>query len=167
MPNRATRKIILLFAVSCLLLSCIGCESFRRKFIRKKDREFSEEVISIPQDYPALPPEEAYGNHYVYCRSWLDELIERVDDGNAKKLEVCLNQALHQMYQMKRYLVPAKQEELQPYIDDLERMVPKIMRLDMEVEINYARRKFEIIRLATEQKFRPSKVKECLQQSKQ
>jgi hypothetical protein len=141
-----------------------GCESFRKKFVRQKDTEYGGEVIAIPQDYPLISPEEAYSNHYVYTRCWINEMIERINGGSVKKLKECYEQALYQAYAMKRYLVPEKQEQLQVYIDDINSIGPAVVSAQLsEVEIYRLRHKLEVLLMSFERDFKPSKVKQWIQ----
>ena len=78
-----------------IIFSC-GCESFGKKFIRKKKTEpKKEEMIIHPQDYSQLqiPIDEAYTNYYVYWKAWHKELLNFLTpEANKKKILSCFEQ---------------------------------------------------------------------------
>ena len=121
-------KKLVTYSLVIFLLSSAGCASVERKFIRKK---------KIPDHVPAAvyieqgPYQKKYSNDYYYkthftlWKSWQDELLNNLGE-NQKKVQRCAQEALSQLTEMNRYLIPAKQQELGPNLDSLKEIAAKI-----------------------------------------
>jgi hypothetical protein len=102
-------------------MSLSGCETVRRKFVRKAktEKENPEEVIYVPQEYPVqvTSNEDMYRNYYTFWKSWHQELIEVLSEGqNHKKQVECINEVISNLNKMKDLLVPDAQGGLNEYI---------------------------------------------------
>ena len=116
-------KSILVVAVLFLLFTTLGCESFRRKFIRKrKTPEKKEEVVVAFENYPdaPFPKDIVYKNYLLYWRSWVDELVTALGSGGSRKKRIdCAEQAIGNLVSMQQMLIEEKRPGLNPYIDEL------------------------------------------------
>ncbi|MFC1708527.1 hypothetical protein ACFL2J_00510 [Candidatus Omnitrophota bacterium] len=101
-----TRLMILFLMI--FIFSSFGCESFRKKFIRKsKGKPKEEDMIIVPKDYSKLqmPVDKAYIQYYTYWKAWHNELLSFLVDGtNKKKILSCFEQAILNLSHMKDLL---------------------------------------------------------------
>lgn len=125
-------QIILLTTVYCLLSTQIGCESFRKKFIRKpKYQPPPEEMVIEPKDYSKLqlPVNKAYIQYYTYWKAWHNELLNFLNPtGSKKKILSCFEQTLLNLSRMRDLL--ANEDK----INLLEDYITKVSSLEKEVE---------------------------------
>jgi len=85
-----------IWQATILILSCVylfsGCETFQRKFVRrKKSKEPQEEMVIVPRDYSAQPfsSDVMYKQYFVYWKSWNQELVEALkENAPYKKIAV-------------------------------------------------------------------------------
>jgi len=157
-----------IFLLVFLIIIISGCESVRKKFIRKrKEPERQEEMILVPQDYSKqrLPADIAYLNYYNYWKSWHTELLQFMQEGsNFKKVKTCFEQVLLNLERMKEILTQQKAEQLAEYIS-------KIKQLEIEFEddfkisinLNRIRSKLEGVLNDINKHFSFSKVKNNLE----
>ncbi|MBL7197854.1 MAG: hypothetical protein ISS47_07115 [Candidatus Omnitrophica bacterium] len=98
----------LIFILVIFMFSSFGCESFRKKFIRKpKGKPKEEEMVIVPKDYSKLqlPIDEAYIQYYTYWKAWHNELLTFLVEGqNKKKIISCFEQAILNLNRMKDLL---------------------------------------------------------------
>ena len=108
------------FKVLVVVMCCMyifGCASLQRKFTRKKKKTEKTEAIITTHDYSKeLRVNELYKKHFVFWKSWQTELIERMDAGYKKRVS-CYNYTMESLFEMKKYLSPEKQNELNVFID--------------------------------------------------
>ncbi|NQU19531.1 hypothetical protein HQ550_05220 [bacterium] len=157
-----------IFVLVTLIFVSFGCESFRKKFIRKpKDRPKEEEMVIFPKDYSKqqLPSDEAYMQYYTYWKSWHNELISHlVKGGSKKKIISCFEQTILNLNRMKDIL--ASNEKV-VFLDEY---IAKILSLDEEVKakslvmisMSQLRNQSERLLRAIERDFAFSKVKDDL-----
>lgn len=111
----------------CLLLELVGCESFVRKFTRKsKKTDQAVELVLVPQEYkgPNMTTEELYRQHFLYWKSWQDELINALaQKASQKKKADCAQEALKHLVNMKMMLVPDAQKNIDAYITKLNNLL--------------------------------------------
>ena len=116
------RKSIIVGCIILLLFS-FGCASVRKKFVRKKQKELTEEeMVIVPHDYAQLdmPIDAAYQKFYNFWRAWHYELMNAINSGkNMKKVDVCFEQMALNLDRMKKLLRQEKAAQLQEYIDRL------------------------------------------------
>jgi hypothetical protein len=118
------KKIVLILFVFFISLNLIGCGTMREKFTRKpKEREKPKAIFA--SEIEVYPAGIRYSNHFIYWRSWQGEMIQNLG-GNHKKVLACADRALYNLGQMSELLVPAKQEELKPYLDELEEIATEL-----------------------------------------
>jgi len=100
-------RLVFVCAVLVCVVAASGCESFRKKFIRKKKSQPQEEMVIAPRDYSKeqLPSDQAYQKYYQYWRAWHQELISYLHQGsNQKKIASCFEQTLLNLDRMKKLL---------------------------------------------------------------
>lgn len=115
--------------ILCILsLSSSGCESFRKKFIRKKAAKKEGRVpVLEPVDYGAhqFSGEERYKYYYNLWKVWekeLAQILEAERTTNKKRHIYLIDQILDQMEGMKRWLKKDKQEEFSILVDKFVRI---------------------------------------------
>jgi len=115
------KKIILVLLCCFLLLGLAGCESFVRKFSRKsKKSDRQVEMVLIPEEYkgPNMTKEELYRQHFLFWKSWQDELENALAQKSSLKKKVdCAQEALKNLVNMKDMLVEDVQKNLDVYIN--------------------------------------------------
>ena len=78
-------SVFLMIFLGSFILSSIGCEPLRKKFVRQKKKdENAQQFIPVldPIDYPAAvySAEEGYRKHYSLWRVWHKELMVSLDE---------------------------------------------------------------------------------------
>jgi hypothetical protein len=128
LARRGSLFVVLLIFVC----TSFGCESFRKKFIRKPKHEPKpEEMVIVPKDYSKLqlPVGEAYQQYYTYWKAWHNELMTFLDEGkNAKKIISCFDQAILNLNRMKDLLNSENKAGL------LNNYIAKMSALETEVK---------------------------------
>ncbi|GEM_PF-903543 len=121
------KKIIAFLLFVVLSVNLAGCASVQKKFTRKK---------KIPSHIPATvyfeegPYQKKYSNAYYYktrytmWKSWQDDLINGIG-GNRKKTQRNAEEALNHLTEMSHYLVPEKEKQLEPLLEDLTQLAKK------------------------------------------
>ncbi|MDD5526990.1 MAG: hypothetical protein PHE11_06290 [Candidatus Omnitrophica bacterium] len=88
---------VLAFVMAAVMLLTAGCESFSRKFTRKKSAEREVEMVLAPEEYSASgqDPQELYRQNLLYWRSWYDEFFSALSPGGNRKRQLyCLDESL-------------------------------------------------------------------------
>lgn len=126
------KKANKLFFVLLLIFSIAlaGCTpALRKKFIRpRKKKEKQEEVIYQTREYVKenIPVDEYYKEHYIFWKSWQEELIKALGT-NSRKLQVrSLSEAIINLNAMKDILGDEKGAALETHIALLEEIDGKI-----------------------------------------
>jgi len=116
-------KILLLIIICAVLVTTLGCDAFVRKFTRKRKREApKEEMVLAPEEYkpPQMTKEEVYRQHFLFWKSWHDELINALTTGASYKKQIdCMNETLKNLEQLRSTLQEVKQKQLDIYINQL------------------------------------------------
>ena len=119
---------VLLFCFSLLLSS--GCESFVRKFSRKSKKSNQEiEMVLAPEEYkgPNMSKEEIYRQYFLFWKSWEAELENALTQKLSLKKKVdCAQEALKNLFGMKKMLVPEMQKNLDVYINKTAELLASI-----------------------------------------
>ncbi len=123
----------LIIVLVVFMFNSFGCESFRRKFIRKpKDKPKTEDMVIVPKDYSKLqiPVDEAYVQYYTYWKSWHNELITYLIEGTSKKKIIsCFEQTILNLDRMRDLL------ESEEKISLLDSYIIEISSLAEEIEV--------------------------------
>jgi len=115
------KKIVLVLLCCFLLLDLAGCESFTRKFTRKsKKANQPVEMVLAPEEYkgPNMTKEELYRQHFLFWKSWQDELENALTQKSSLKKKVdCVQEALKNLVNMKNMLDTGAQKSIDVYIN--------------------------------------------------
>ncbi|MFC1630991.1 hypothetical protein ACFL2I_00345 [Candidatus Omnitrophota bacterium] len=147
------KTYLLLIAYSLQLVALSGCEAFRKKFVRESKKKKEIRAVTQTIDYASdLTTEQTYKNYYLFWSSWHEELIVLVNDQNSnrKKQLYAARMIVENLTQMRKLLVPAKQEQLGVFIAEQEDIIKKldkfqISHLEMlRIKSSLARQKKQI-----------------------
>ena len=123
-------KMLAVLLLGFLVLNLIGCEAFTRKFTRKtKKSDQAVQMVLVPEEYkgPNMSKEELYREHFLYWKSWQDELINALTyKGNIKKKVDCAKEALKYLVNLKMMLVVDAQKNVELYIVKLNDLLVSI-----------------------------------------
>ncbi len=117
-----------LFVLVTALLGFSGCASVQKKFTRKKKEPLHVPTAIYLEGGPfkkKFSNEYYYKSHYTLWKSWHSELIDDIG-GNNKKAARSAQEALGNLTELQQYLVPAKQEELKPYLEELTKIKERV-----------------------------------------
>lgn len=117
-------KYLIIVFICLSVVSFSGCESVRRKFVRKSkaEQDNPEEVIYAPQEYPVevMSNEQLYRQYYTLWKGWHQELMEVLSGGqNHKKQVGCITEIVNNLNKMKDLLEPEAQVGLDGYIQKI------------------------------------------------
>jgi hypothetical protein len=120
--NLAKRCLFCTFIL--LLVTSLGCEAFVRKFTRKPKKENlpQEEMVLVPEEYKGsqMSREELYRQHFLFWKSWQDELINALSQKLSQKRRIgCTEEALKNLTELKGLLNPEQNKKLDIYIESL------------------------------------------------
>jgi len=115
------KKIICLFLLSIMLVNLSGCSTLRKKFTRKKKVVEKRPQYFVVEEYNVEPSLELYTKHYVYWRNWHKELIEVLGQ-NPKKDARCITEIVGNLEDMRKNLIPEKQEALDVHIKRMSKL---------------------------------------------
>jgi hypothetical protein len=163
-----TRKRFLMYIfILVLSISFVGCAGIQRKFTRKKKKEEVPAPVITTYDYKKdLRVSELYKKHFLYWKTWQDELIERIDEGYKKRIECYDNLVMHLM-EFGKYLVDSKTKELEPFIKKIKSIDPDIRKKRLsKSEENKMRNLLEKSRRQIDRGFSYPKVKDFLELNK-
>jgi len=167
------QKIFLLrIAVIIFLLIGLvagGCEPLRKKFIRqkKKDKEQSlgADPVLEPLEYPpkVYSSEELYRKHYSLWQAWHTDLLAAIDDeGSLKRQLYDLGQAMVQLEEIKKLLLPGHQQKLQSLLDELEGVRAQMKKPLPLINVNALRRQLESVGKKIRRDYQFLKIKDSL-----
>ncbi len=159
------KKWVGFFLVLVTAISVVGCASVQKKFTRKKKEPSHIPAVVYLQEGPY---QKKYSNvyyyktHFTFWKSEQDDLIDQLG-GNGKKVSHAATEALSNLQEMKTYLTPAKQEELQPQMDALTKITERIEAGGYsDSEVGSVRVELEKIRRIVSNNFYYDKVKNDL-----
>jgi hypothetical protein len=161
------RRFLMWVFISILCISFAGCAGLQRKFTRKKKKEERPVPVITTYDYAKdLRVDELYKKHFLYWRTWQDELIERMEDTYKKRIE-CYDNAVIHLMEIRGYLRDTKAEELEPFLKEIKSIDPDIRKKVLsKSEIYRMRHMLEITRRQIDKRFCYSKVKDSLELKK-
>ncbi len=131
-------KILLSFLMAAFLLNLCGCETLKKKFIRKSNPKKVTPVM-VPQDYKGIYSNEVlYNNHFTYWRTWTEDLIQSLSERSSNKRQVLdAERAIEDLLRMQQYLKSPMKEALDPHIKTYKYILTKV-RLGQPNEIDAA-----------------------------
>ena len=163
------KNVFFLFFVFCFLFSAIGCDAFRKKFVRKPKKDTGEEIIYAPDEYPkyTVSPDETYQMHFMIWEHWHNELLARFEPGgNQKKWLECIDEEIKNLGFMKDTIASAEKQLL------IEDSIQELYNLREDLDIRKSVMTSDIYRLKIDmeglgRKIRRelsySEVKDCLE----
>lgn len=159
------RKIIVIFLVASLISGLTGCETLRRKFTRKrKAKPVRPMFYREGESEMTRPPLELYMMHYVYWKTWMDDLINNAGV-NKKRDKRASNEAIGNLLDMRKRLTEEKQKELDEYIDEVRRITDKIQTgILNEARLGRLKQELDKVKSRVVRKFYYKKVREHIKQ---
>lgn len=149
----------LVIAILCLALSGCGPE-WKRKFVRKRAETKPEPIIAYePQEYRKESNEILYKRHFVFWKSWQEELVNKLGENSARDTDA-FQEALKNLDDMKGCLKEETAAGLDPYskkINDLYNTY-KSDRIGI-IQARQMRQDLDRIMLKIDKAFRYTKVK--------
>jgi len=155
------KKIALLLSLGIIVISLTGCETLKKKFIRKQSKKKVTPVL-VPQDYRGIYPNDVlYSNHFNYWRTWTEDLIDCIDTKGSNKREVlAASRAIEDLQRMQELLTGPKKDELTKYIRSYENIQRKVeLGQPSEIDASKIRSDLESSRRVIMRKFEPKEVK--------
>jgi hypothetical protein len=120
------KKIVCVFlAAASLTFLSSGCSDLKSKFVRKSEKEPGLRTYIPVQEYDIRPSMDLYTKRYIFWKNWHREFMDLIRDprmSNQKKITVALEQEISNLYDMRRMLVDARGDELQGYIDKVQKI---------------------------------------------
>lgn len=154
---RYLNKPVALLMAIFFILNLSGCETLKKKFIRKPRHDKKAAAVIVPQDYKGIYSNDVlYNNHFVYWRTWTEDLIDCLATKGSNKREVlAARRAVEDLERMKDLLISPKKEALGSHIKVYQRVLNKVeigqpnevnaagIRHDLEREKRVILREFE------------------------
>jgi len=158
------RKLFFVFVIYLLVFNLIGCESFVRKFTRKKNREAQEEMVLVPEPYKnTASKEEQYRQSFIFWKAEHEELIAALlENKPAKKRISSAQESIKHLDNMKILLNDAKQKQLGGYVIRMKDLLDNIRVDSYGANNNFYRQKAENIRRDILRDFSYDKIKNSL-----
>src|SRR3989338_2813822 len=106
------KKIALLLSIGVIAMNLSGCETLKKKFIRKQSPKKVSPVL-VPQDYRGIYPNDIlYSNHFNYWRTWTEDLINCLDTKASNKREkLAAARAVEDLERMQDLLTGDKEDK--------------------------------------------------------
>ena len=142
--------------------SLAGCATVQKKFTRKvKEPKHTASVIPTEQGpyQKKFSNEFYYKSHFTLWKTWQSELIDSLGE-NRKKVARAGQEALGHLRDMRQYLLPEKQTELDGPIRELEKIATKTDAGLSASDIGPLRADLERIRRVVAANFYYNKVKD-------
>ena len=96
-------KIIGIILVTVFAVNTVGCDAVMKKFTRKKKaKQVRPMFYKEAEGEPERPPVELYSMHYVYWKTWMDDLIANAGK-NTKRDKRAAAEAIGNLMDMKKY----------------------------------------------------------------
>jgi len=161
------RRMIALLVACCMVTALAGCSPEWKKKFTRKSKTTTKKMPRIYQvkKYDVKPSIELYKKHYVYWKTWQDELVEVIGE-NAKKDKRCIEEIVGQLGDMQNILVPEKADKLETHIEVMRKVADTIRDGDLSPTTrDYVRRKLEREERYIKRDFGPNKVRNYIRES--
>lgn len=146
------RKVLVSILILILCVST-GCQTIRKKFVRKKTSKSKPSVYVDFKEYPTTISQEDYINYYLFVRGWLDDLEEALRKGlSFKRAKRAVNEAVMNFEQMFYYYNKDVKEKVSPLYKNMLAIKDKVEGIQsmnetkinsLVKEISILKRKFE------------------------
>ena len=113
------RRILAALLVMVLAAGTVGCATVQKKFTRKKKTpERNRSVIYLDEGayQKKYSNEYYYKTHFTFWRTWQDELIDNLQNGNRKRLRRSIQEVVSHLTEMANYLEPQTKAGLEEQI---------------------------------------------------
>ena len=123
--RQATCRFLFPIIIFILILDLVGCETIAKKFTRKRKTEDKvEELVLAPEEYKDTRPKiEIYRDYFDYWKSWQSELYESLLQKKSNKKQVdCADQAIKNLFSMRKMLNVDAQKKLDVYINRMKQL---------------------------------------------
>lgn len=130
------RVILIFFTIYVLAFTSLGCEAFRRKFVRKPEKEKEIKVIIETQEYESrYSPEQSYKKYFLFWRISHEELINLLETQNMsrKKRVFAARKIVENLSQMRQLILPEKQTRLDDFISEQRHIVRQVDRYNLNM----------------------------------
>lgn len=117
------RRILAALVALVLAVGTVGCATMQKKFTRKKKTpERTRSVIYLDEGayQKKYSNEYYYKTHFTFWRTWHDELIDNLHNGNKKRLRRSIQEVVSHLTEMSNYLEPQTKAGLDEQIQRLE-----------------------------------------------
>ena len=166
--NKLFLRRAVLVLILLTFLSSEGCEAFRKKFVRKKnvEEEVEEQVILEPQEYPEVVYDNTtlYKNYFTLYKAWYADLLDSLkEESSYKKQLQCFDEVLKNLREMQNLLKPEKQQEMDPYIQEIAKNKEQLMGTSLKSAIlPQLKSKLSSVEKKIRVQFNYNKIKEAI-----
>jgi len=119
------RKILVIILIVLIGLEVTGCGPLKRKFTRKKKKGTPPPVYYELEKYSREPNMVLYKRHYIYWKTWQEELINKIGDKHKKDIRYA-DGIISNLQDMRRLLAKEKGHELTVFIDEMKKIKEKL-----------------------------------------
>lgn len=100
------RRSVSILVLLAIVVSATGCEAARRKFIRKrKGQRTQEPIFALESGYrPGQPPAVRYQAHFAYWKAAHDELLLNLGQTTRTRRDHAVQQAIKELVAMQALL---------------------------------------------------------------
>jgi len=117
--------LIVVFAAS---VSGCGSTDWRKKFIRKQQQKTALPKYYEVKEFIPQPNLIIYKKHYVFWRSWHEELMKNIDSTGSRKRNIrCVVDAISNLKDMQARVIPEKAQKLDECMKELEDIKQKLV----------------------------------------
>lgn len=165
--NFTPRNLIGIMLIFVVMLNLTGCEPLRKKFIREKKNDQSEESLAVldPIDYPArmVNAGENYAYHFSMWNVWQKDFMNLLaKETNEKRKQHTIGQVLLQLKEMKRWLNIDKAAELDKIIGRYEIVLSEVSQPIQFQQLNKIRRSCLDLQSDIKNNFNPKQITDYL-----
>ncbi len=110
-----------------LVLNIAGCASLQKKFTRKKKETRVPAAIYLQEGayQKKYSNDYYYKTHFTLWKTWHEDLLNQLG-GNRKKVARCAQEAMGQLNEINNYLIPEKQAQLKPQLDEMAKITRQL-----------------------------------------
>jgi len=119
------RKILVIILIILIGLEVTGCGPLKKKFTRKKKKGTPPPVYYELEKYSKESNAVLYKRHYIYWKTWQEELINKMGDKYKKDIRYA-DGIISNLRDMRRLLVKEKGDELAVFIDEMKKIKEKL-----------------------------------------
>ncbi|MBI4313251.1 MAG: hypothetical protein HY594_00390 [Candidatus Omnitrophica bacterium] len=160
------RRFFAALLVAPLVLSVVGCDSVKRKFVRKrKTVQGPEAIFTLEKEYrPEFSPEVRYQAHFAYWKAAHDDLLEDLRQGATRARRMrAVNQSIKELRSMQELLEGSPVSGLEEMIGLMEKAKTRLDDPTVDgSRTTVVRSQLEMLRRRIDKRFDYHKVKSSL-----